>query len=52
MLIVLWTAACTAKQSKKRKTTLKKATNKNELDSSRGDTRVTVGVDGQRFDDN
>ena len=43
------TAACTIKQSKKRKTDLEKATNKKKLDSSRNEMRVNIGVTVQRW---
>ena len=36
------TAVCTAKQSKRRETELEKITDKKELDSSRGETRVNT----------
>ena len=43
------TVACTAKQSKKDKTELEQATNKNKLDSSRGETRVNIGLTVQQW---
>ena len=43
-LAAVATAACTDKQSKKRKTELEKATNKKKVDSSRSEIRVNIGV--------
>ncbi|KAM4605451.1 uncharacterized protein ACJ7VT_017695 [Polymixia lowei] len=42
-------SACTAKQSKKRKTFLEKATTKKRLDKARCQTRVNIGVAFQRW---
>ena len=43
------TSACTAKQSKERKTKLEKAPNKKKLETSRGETRVNIGVAVQQW---
>ncbi|CAL8338962.1 unnamed protein product [Lota lota] len=43
------TIACTAKQSKKRKTLFEKATTKKRLDKERSQTRVNIGMAFQRW---
>ena len=43
------TTACTAMQSKKRKTLFEQATNKKRLDKARSETRVNIGMAFQRW---